>query len=165
MKFFLLIYFCLAQAAFCQSFQSGKTNKNETFSGGNVFFGYREIDRMFATYSGDQKLVGGLDGPESYLSLRSGPSSEYPEKLKLNAFNIVVMTGDISQDNKWAKVECVIVSTDSHGDIFKSAMDAFEIKVTGWISVDYLFNYLSEEPMFEGWNYSELQDSVCDVTP
>ena len=86
-------------------------------------------------------IVCGLKSAESYLSLRSGPSSSASEIIKLNSFTIVNKTGTVSDDRKWVQTDSFLVAADADGRQWPTW--GFEpIAIPGWVYVDYLCDFI-----------------------
>ncbi|WP_157779856.1 SH3 domain-containing protein [Celeribacter ethanolicus] len=85
-------------------------------------------------------LVCGLSDSESYLSLRSGPSTSSPEIIKLNNFMLVHMTGEFSEDNKWSAIDYFLVAADSDGREWRE-FSQMPIELYGFVSTKYLCDF------------------------
>jgi len=76
----------------------------------------------------------------SFLSLRTKPKSSAVEIAKLNPLTIVELTGEVSTDKKWAKVDSVIFEIDAKGRELPKEFQAVA-PMSGWLHTSYLCNY------------------------
>ncbi|TDT75148.1 hypothetical protein BDE40_1874 [Litoreibacter halocynthiae] len=85
-------------------------------------------------------MVCGLEGPDSYLSLRRKPQSNSGEVLKLSPYTLVATTGKTSNKGAWAQIHQFRVLYTSHG-VFLTEAEFAQTKVTGWVATRFLCHY------------------------
>lgn len=84
-------------------------------------------------------MVCALAGFESFLSLRTGPSADGTEILKLSEMAIVELTGET--EGNWARAAEVVVEVAQDGNLLPEASQG-SLKIDGWLHTDYLCNYM-----------------------
>ena len=85
-------------------------------------------------------IVCGLRDPASFLSLRADAGTDAPEIMKLNAYTIVDLTGQISADGAWAQSSQFFVAADAEGREWPDISQT-PIPVPGWVAMDYLCDF------------------------
>ena len=84
-------------------------------------------------------MVCDVNGPDGYLAIRSGPSTNRSIKRKLKRLAIVVVdTNRISGDGRWIKVVDAYRTHDTNGFQYD---ETIELPVNGWASTRYLCDY------------------------
>lgn len=85
-------------------------------------------------------IVCGLRDADSFLSLRAAPATDAAEIIKLNAYTIVELTGEVSEDGAWAQSAQFIIAADAEGREWPEISQT-PIPVPGWVAVDYLCDF------------------------
>lgn len=121
---------------------------------GNVQLQGKTVDGANASASSALGMVCNVNGPDGFLTIRSGPGSSYSSQRKLNRLAILTI-GPASRQGMWVPVR---TAQRTHSKDGYSIGENKSLHVTGWAHGNYICDFTAQNPYL-----SSMQAAVVPV--